>query len=171
MILRKPYKFLIKNFRIIHLLLLIPIIYLIVRTNNIFGIFNNYGSSSYEMDNISNLAGSTVNLFMYFAILLILGVTIAIYYLMKQKEKPTKLYMALIIYYIILFIMFTIFHNALMNMQTKDMATSTVRAYRDISLLISLPQYFFTFYAAFRGLGFDIKSFKFESDFSDLSSF
>ena len=168
MILRKPYKFLIKNFRIIHLLLLIPIIYLIVRTNNIFGIFNNYGSSSYEMDNISNLAGSTVNLFMYFAILLILGVTIAIYYLMKQKEKPTKLYMALIIYYIILFIMFTIFHNALMNMQTKDMATSTVRAYRDISLLISLPQYFFTFYAAFRGLGFDIKSFKFESDLEDL---
>ena len=168
MILRKPYKFLIKNFRLIHLLLFIPIVYLIIRTNNIFGIFNNYSSNSFDVDNISNLAGSTINAFMYLAILLILGVTLAIYYLMKKKEKPTKLYMALIIYYILLFIMFTIFHSALTTMQTKDMATSTVRAYRDISLLISLPQYFFAFYSIFRGLGFDIKSFKFENDLQDL---
>ena len=168
MILRKPYKFLIKNFRLIHLLLFIPVVYLIIRTNIIFGIFNSYVSNSYTSDNISNLAGSNVNAFMYLAVLLILGVTLSIYFLMKQKEKPTKLYAGLIIYYIALFIALTLFHDALTTMQTKDMASSTARAYRDISLLISLPQYFFAFYTIFRGLGFDIKSFKFESDLKDL---
>jgi len=36
MILRKPYKFLIKHFKLIHLLLFLPVVYLLIKTNNIF---------------------------------------------------------------------------------------------------------------------------------------
>ena len=168
MILKKPYKFLIKHFRIIHIVLFLPILYLIIRMNKVYSVFNSYVHSSYSAENISNLAGSNINAFMYLATILIIGIAIAIYYLMKQKEKPTKLYISFILYYIILFISLTIFYNALTSMQTKDLASNVSRAYRDISLIISLPQYFFAFYSIFRGLGFDIKQFKFESDLKDL---
>lgn len=168
MVLRKPYKFLIKHFKLIHLLLCLPVIYLIVRTNNIFSFFNSYIANSYTYSSISNLAGSYINLFMYLAILLIVAITLTIYYLMKQKEKPTKLYISFIVYYLILFVAFTFFHNVLSDMERNDLAANVSRAYRDISLLLTLPQYFFAFYSAFRGLGFDIKQFKFETDLKDL---
>ena len=42
MILKKPYKFLIKHFRMIHLILAIMSGYLLAKTNNILGFFNEY---------------------------------------------------------------------------------------------------------------------------------
>ncbi|MBE6161032.1 MAG: hypothetical protein E7158_02260 [Firmicutes bacterium] len=168
MILRKPYKFLIKHFKIIHILLCLPVLYLLIKSNNLFSFFNSYISNSYSYETISNLAGSYINLFMYLSILIIVGISLTVYYLMKQKEKPTKLYVAYIVYYLILFVIFTFFHNVLSDMERNDLAASTSRAYRDITLLLTFPQYFFIFYSAFRGFGFDIKSFRFELDLKDL---
>ena len=168
MILRKPYKFLIKHFKIIHLSLILPILYLIVKTNDIYKFFNNYVSNNYTYTRISNLAGSYINIFMYILALLIIVVSLTIYYLMKQKKKGTKLYLAFIIYYIVLFVALTFFHSVLSDMEINDLSAKSARAYRDISMIINLPQYFFIFYAGFRGLGFDIKSFKFEADLKDL---
>ena len=168
MILRKPYKFLIKHFKIIHLLLFLPILYLIIRTNGIFTFFNNYVKNHYSYTVISNLAGSTVNLFMYLAVLLIVIISLIVYYLMRQKKKNTKLYIGMIVYYLILFVSFTVFYGVLSGLESAELSAKASRAYRDISLLISLPQYFFAFYSIFRGLGFDIKSFKFELDLKDL---
>ena len=168
MILRKPYKFLIKHFKLIHILLCLPVLYLLIKSNNLFSFFNSYISNSYSYETISNLAGSYINLFMYLAILIIVGISLTIYYLMKQKEKPTKLYIAYIVYYLVLFVVFTFFHNVLSEMERNDLSASASRAYRDITLLLTFPQYFFIFYSAFRGFGFDIKSFKFELDLKDL---
>ena len=168
MILRKPYKFLIKHFKFIHLLLFVPVLYLIIRTSRIYSFFNSYVSNKYTYESIGNLAGSYINLFMYLAILLIIAIVLAIYYLMKKKEKPTKLYVAFVVYYLILFISLTFFHNVLSELERNDLAANVSRAYRDISLLLTLPQYFFAFYSIFRGLGFDIKQFKFELDLKDL---
>ena len=168
MILRKPYKFLIKHFKLIHLLLFLPILYLIINTNRIYRFFNNYVTSGYSYSSISNLAGSYVNIFMYLAILLIIVIALTIYYLMRQKEKNTKLYIGFIIYYIILFGFLTIFHGILSDLEITELSAEASRTYRDIAFLIPLPQYFFAFYSIFRGLGFDIKSFKFEADLKDL---
>ena len=168
MILRKPYKFLIKHFKLIHLLLFLPILYLIINTNRIYRFFNNYVTSGYSYSSISNLAGSYINIFMYLAILLIIGVTITIYYLMRQKKKNTKLYIGFIIYYIILFVYLTVFHGILSDLEISKLSAEVSRTYRDFSFIIPLPQYFFAFYSIFRGLGFDIKSFKFEVDLKDL---
>jgi hypothetical protein len=87
---------------------------------------------------------------------------------MRQKKKNTKLYIAFIIYYLILFVSLTVFHSILSDLEISELTAKTSRAYRDISLLITLPEYFFAFYTIFRGLGFDIKQFKFELDLKDL---
>ena len=168
MILRKPYKFLIKHFKLIHLLLFLPVVYLLIKTNNIFKFFSSYVSNNYTYSTISNLAGSYINFFMYLAILLIVIVALIVYYLMRQKKKNTKLYIAFIVYYLILFVALTVYHGVLSNLEIEELTAKAARAYRDISLIITLPQYFFAFYSIFRGLGFDIKQFKFELDLKDL---
>lgn len=169
MILRKPYKFLIKHFKLIHLLLFVPILYLLISTNDIYQFFSKYVTNNYSYSHVGNLAGSYINIFMYLSIILIMMIALIIYYLMRQKNKNTKLYIGIIIYYIILFVSLTIFYGILSNLEIADLEAKTARAYRDISLLVTIPQYFFAFYSIFRGLGFDIKSFKFELDLKDLN--
>lgn len=153
MILRKPYKFLIRHFKLIHLLLFLPVVYLLIKTNNIFKFFSSYVSNNYTYSTISNLAGNYINFFMYLAILLIVIVALIVYYLMRQKKKNTKLYIAFIVYYLILFVALTVYHGVLSNLEIEELTAKTARAYRDISLIITLPQYFFAFYSIFRGLG------------------
>ena len=69
MILKKPYAFLIKHFKLIHLLLCIPLVYLLIRTGAIATFLNSYVSANYYTSQ-TNLAGTYINYFMYLAILL-----------------------------------------------------------------------------------------------------
>lgn len=167
MILRKPYAFLIKHFRIIHLLLLIPIGYLISKTTLIVNFFRNFVSNNYTT-NIVNISGTYINLFMYLSVLIILITVLAVYYLMKKKEKSTKLYFFALVYYIIIFVLIGVSHGILSGMERDVITAQSARAYRDISSVIVLPQYFLFIYVLLRGIGFDIKKFNFANDLKDL---
>ena len=167
MILKKPYAFLIKYFRIIHLALALPIIYFIIKTSQIVGFFSDYVRSNYS-SSITNIASTYVNYFMYLSLLIILGAGIAIYFLMRKKEKSTKFYFALIVFYLVLFVVLGFTHSILSGMERDVMEATTARAYRDISYIFYLPQYFFVAFTLFRGIGFDIKKFNFELDIQEL---
>ena len=47
MIIKKPYAFIIKHFRLIHLLLLIPMFYLVTQTKEIITFFSEYVANDY----------------------------------------------------------------------------------------------------------------------------
>ncbi len=111
MILKKPYAFIIKHFRTIHLLLLIPIIYLIIKTRAIVYFFNNYVTYGYTLnfsEVLTNISSHYINILMYISVIVILFIFIAMSVLLQQKNKPTKLYNVCIIYYIIIFLLITI---------------------------------------------------------------
>lgn len=167
MILKKPYAFLIKHFRLIHFILALATIYLTFKTNKIVLFFNAYIKGGYRLTE-SNVASNYVTLLMYLAVILIIGVAITIYLLLKVKDKPTKFYIYLILYYIILFSLLTLSYNALQSLELTTIDAKIVRVYRDLSLILSLPQYFFVVFATFRGIGFDIKKFNFNKDMSAL---
>ena len=167
MVFKKPYAFLIKHFRIIHLLLLLPIAYLINKTFKIVTFFRTYVANNYTT-NIINIAGEHISFFMYLAVLLIIISVLAIYCLMRQKEKSTKLYFFTLIYYIGMFILIGVAHSILNGMERDIITAQTARAYRDVSLVLCLPQYFFFLYMLIRGIGFDIKQFNFANDLKDL---
>lgn len=167
MILRKPYAFLIKHFRLIHLLLSIPIIYLIFKSNAVVSFFRSYVANNYYT-NITDIAGTYINFFMYLAVLVILLGSLAIFYLMRQKKKSTHFYMWILIYYMFFFVLIGITHGVLSGMEIQMLEAKTARAYRDVSLVLVLPQYLFAFYSIFRGVGFDIKKFNFELDKKEL---
>ena len=167
MILKKPYAFLIKYFRIIHIILALPIIYLILRTGNIVHFFSDYIDTNYYT-NVSNIAGTYINYFMYLSDLLILISGIAIYFLMRKKEKSTIFYFLLILFYLILFVVLGITHSILTGMEITSLEATTALAFRDLSYLFYLPQFLFAAFTIFRGIGFDIKKFNFEVDIKEL---
>lgn len=167
MILKKPYAFLIKYFRIIHLLLVIPIIYLILKTGNIVNFFTGYVNAGYYTD-IMNLSSTFINYFMYIAAIVVLLSGVAIYFLMRKKEKSTKFYFFLILFYVILLVMIGVVHSILSNMELNIVEATTARAFHDISYIFYLPQYVFAVYMIVRGIGFDIKKFNFELDLKEL---
>ncbi len=167
MILKKPYAFLIKHFRMIHLLLLLPIAYLINKTFRIVSFFRTYVSNNYTT-NIVNISAEYISFFMYVAVLFILLVVIAVYYLMRQKKKSTKLYFFILIYYIVLFVLIGVTYSILSSMEHDLITAQIARAYRDVSFIICMPQYFFFVYTLLRGIGFDIKKFDFANDLKDL---
>lgn len=101
MILRKPYAFLIKKFKLIHLILSILMFYLVYRFNTVYTFFKEYVNKD-----IHNriLASDYITLFMFLVILFITIGLIIVYLLMRFKKKPKTLYLINIIGYFASFI-------------------------------------------------------------------
>lgn len=167
MVLKKPYAFLIRHFKLIHLLICIPLVYLLIRTGAIANFLNSYVGANYYTSEI-NLAGTYINYFMYLAILLVLLLVLTIFFLMRQKKKDTRYYLFFLFYYILLFVLITFCHSILNQIEDVALAAQTVRIYRDLSFIVWLPQFFFIGYTFLRGIGFDLKKFNFDEDAKEL---
>lgn len=167
MILKKPYAFLIKHFKLIHVILCFPLIYLLIRTGALVNFFNGYVRSNYFTSE-HNIVGTYINYFIYFSVFVIIAVSFAVYFLMRQKKKTTRFYMFLIVYYLIFLVFITITHNTLSSIEDASSTAQSVRAFRDITLLVYLPQFYFVIFSFLRGIGFDIKKFNFEADAKEL---
>ena len=80
MIVKKPYAFLIKHFKLIHLLLSILTIYIAFKSNNIFTFFNDYVTNGYYTYQ-NNLQNEYISGFMFIGVILIITLTSIIYLL------------------------------------------------------------------------------------------
>lgn len=165
MILRRPYAFLIKHFRIIHLILFMLFVYITYKANNMLTFFKDYISYN---GNIEVISSEFISYFIFVSILLIIVISIVIYSLMGHKKKPRLLYVILIIVSIISCVLFKYLYNSIRGLETTIQSARTIRLYRDISrfnfwiLFVSCIPVFI------RGMGFDIKKFNFSKDFHDL---
>ena len=171
MVLKKPYAFIIKHFRVIHLALLIPIFYLIIKIKSLHTFFSNYvfNDYSFSFTNIlTDLSSSYVNIFMYLAVVIILIVLIFLFFLLQNKEKPTKFYSISIIYYIAIFILLATCSSMLNSIEDGTLSYLVARIARDIIFVFHYSQYIFVFMFIVRGIGFNIKKFNFESDLNNL---
>jgi len=167
MVLKKPYAFLIKHFKLLHILLCIPIIYLIIKTGAIASFFSSFVSANYYTS-LTGIPETYINYFMYFGALIIILLALSVFFLMKQKEKDVKFYMFLMIYYIALFILISISHSILGAIEKGEIEAQTIRMYRDIAWIIYAPQFIFLGFTILRGIGFDLKKFNFEEDAKEL---
>ena len=168
MIIKKPYAFLIRNFRIIHGLLFVMILYLMFKTINIYSFFNQYviqNAFQYQY----NLASIYASPIMYLLSVLIIIVSLIVFYILSIKGKGNKLYLIIFIYYAIFF-MFLIYISSIMNNLEAGQILSieSRRAVRDISVIVLLPQIVFSLIVVARTLGFNLKQFEFKKDLEEL---
>ena len=171
MVIKKPYAFLIKHFRAVHLFLLVPMIYLLLKTRDIIAFFTNYIKNDYSINfvtNLGSLSSNYINIFMYLAIIIIVVVFIAISLMFQKKEKPTKFYNMSILYYFAIFIIMTTCFSVFESISNNTMSSLGIRLIRDIGYVVHSSQYIIIFLTFVRATGFDIKKFDFRSDIEDL---
>jgi len=162
MIIRKPYAFLIKHFKIIHLLLLVPLIYLAFKFGDISSFFNRYINANYQTSETS-IAGNYITLYMYLSIIVLIIINIIIFLLMKSKGKSTIYYSISIIYYLISFIATFLFYTAMASIETGTITQTLASFAKDISVLFPIPYYILVVATFVKGIGFNIKTLRFDS--------
>lgn len=164
MILRKPYAFLIKNFKIIHLIISILFGYLISKTTKILSFFKRYLINSL----IDVIPSSYFNFFMYFSIFLIIVASIAIILLFRKKNKPITFYIIIIIECVLLSCCYFYFGNIINSLQYNMLDRKSISFARDISTFCLISQYILIIPCVIRTIGFDIKKFDFKKDLEEL---
>ncbi len=167
MVIRKPYAFLIKNFKIIHLLLFALLTFILIKYTGLFGFFNDYARNGFYTYQ-ANIQEFYVGFPILISIILVLASGIIVYLLLKWKDKPTRFYIVMCAYYIVIFIILMICFGVMNASTLNNLNVRTVRAYRDIIGITMVPQYFFVVFSLIRGIGFDIKQFEFKKDLEEL---
>lgn len=165
MILRKPYAFIIKHFRLIHLMMLACLAYLLMIARDINKLFESLQASSTFI-----YAGADIyiNKSVYYVLFIFLFLSGVVFWLLKEKKKPTKLYLFLIIYGVIEIFLFYYEFNLLSVLQENVVESDQLILGRDISTICLLPNYVLMAICFIRGIGFNLKQFNFSKDVEEL---
>ena len=168
MILRKPYAFLIKYFKLIHIALFIMCGYLLFQLRAIYVFFQEYVRND-VYTYMENIASNYISTPMIIVTILILLSAVAIFYLMKEKEKPVLFYRFLILYSAIIIIGLVVYYNFYSSLEFELHDRAVISIYRDIIGIIYYIMFFFIGFTFVRGFGFDIKKFSFDKDLKVLN--
>lgn len=169
MILKKPYAFLIKHFRLIHIILLVLNIYITYKLSAIATFFRSYVLNDYSAIITTNFTSNFINFTLILSLILSIIITIFIIFLFKTKQKPRKYYIFSLIHYILTIIFIIIIYGILTTLETSTLAQDISRIYRDLSILVFIPYFAFIVIDIVRALGFNIKQFNFDKDIKDLT--
>lgn len=164
MILRRPYAFLIKHFRLIHIIMFLFMTYITYSASKVLDFYTSYAKNT----NMEVIASNYISAFLIFSIIMVIAISLTIYFLMKYKEKPRLLYIIIIAICIVSSILFAYLINNIKTLEIEVYAAKTIRLLRDISTF----NYWLLFLSCvpiiIRGLGFDIKRFDFNRDLNEL---
>ena len=164
MIFKKPYGFLIKHFKLIHLILTGLFIYLLKYVNDILGFYNDFRAG------IVSKVDAELYLNNGYVLPVVLSIVICIiaYLLLKYKDKPRLLYIVLIGFIIGISVMINIVQGGLEVILYEVIDTKSLLLYRDLLKILIVFQYIVIGMVLVRGLGFDIKKFNFVKDLHEL---
>lgn len=169
MILRKPYAFLIKYFRIIHIILTALMIFTLTQTNKLYTFFADYIKNSSYLRIYIEPSITSVKWYIYFPILLIIGILTIIFVLMNKKKKPVKFYIFSIIFYFLLIIDLIFTNSQFFSILQNEASLKILTLTKDLLNVFSIIQYAFIAIAFIRGIGFNIKKFDFKNDLKEMS--
>ena len=170
MILKKPYAFLVKHFRMIHVLLLLCASYLMYKSWNIASFFEKYVSDNLRVYSIKmdELASTYVTIPMFivsFAVFLLAGI---ILYLMKHKKKPIFFYLYIMLTYVIIIISYFYARSFLSGLEYNLPDLRVVNVIKDIYKVLCYIQIPILGIVFLRAIGFDLSKFDFKKDLLDL---
>ena len=168
MILRKPYAFFIKHFKLIHVVMSLVGAYLIYSTNLILNFFLNYISSNASVVG-QDLIGGLFNKSLYGLPILMIIISLALLIVLIYKKKPSLFYIINIIIYLFVLVSYFYVFNILEKMETIVVGAKIVRLSRDFLIFSISFQAISTAILLIRGIGFNIKKFDFTSDISGLA--
>ena len=167
MIIRKPYAFLIKYFKIIHIIMFIVTGYFIFSIKDV----KDFLAETATSGSVAKLTNESFFGILYVLLaILLLATSIAILFLMKKKNKPYVFYIITSIYSFLLLVM-AILISSYINSVSKSgiIEASTIVLYRDFAVIMYYATFVLVIFHFVRGFGFDIKKFSFEKDKEELN--
>ena len=169
MIIRKPYAFLIRNFKKIHIFLLVLslfVVYKLFDVSNFVSEFMRFGTYDLYLDPVTN----HISFFLQLAVFLIFLGSLSILILLRYKNKQWKMYLIPVLEYLILFFVLNMI-KSFFNGYTNDVETTDLRLSRDLLLMFSIAQIPAIITFIIRVFGLDRKKFNFNTDqeFLELS--
>ena len=169
MIIRKPYAFLIKNFRKIHIALLIIglyIFYKTIDTANFVNEFMRYGTYDLYADPVTKHITSL----MTFGVFVMIVGSVALLFLLLHKKKPWKTYIVPVAIYVLLFFVLSMI-KSFFRTYTETVDATNLRLSRDLLMIFLVGQLPALGIYVMRIFGLDVKKFDFNADleFLDLS--
>ena len=167
MILRKPYAFLIKNFKKIHILLLVISLYVAYK---LFDVASFVGDYIGIYDSFQNPITKHITIFLQLSLILLFIGSLALLLLLRYKGKPWKIYLIPVLEYIILVFVLNIVKSFFVG-YTYDVETTDLRLSRDFLMIFIIGQVPAIGIFVMRVFGLDIKKFQFNMDqeFLELS--
>ena len=162
MIFRKPYAFLIKNFKKIHIFLLVLSLYIaykLVDINLFVNEFMQFGTYDYFTNPITN----HITILLRIALLLVVIGSTSILFLLYYKKKPWKIYLVPIIEYLLLFFVLGMI-SGFFKGYSSDVKTTDLRLSRDLLLIFLMGQLPAIGIFVMRVFGLDIRKFQFNTD-------
>ena len=166
MILRKPYAFIIKHFKLIHLIILACLIFSVYTLSGISSLANTLiNSRTYTYSGAETYINKIIYLFLFVSGFL----GFVIYWLFKKKNKPVGVYLGLVGYSIASIAFYMFLFSVLKNLINSTVELDTLRFIKDGIIIFDLPAYFFIVICFIRGIGFNLKQFNFSKDIEELN--
>lgn len=168
MIFRKPYAFLIKNFKLFHAVMTIVTFYLIYKSTSILSFLGNYVSYP------ENIVGQIIakryfNIFMFLGLIVVIIMATAIFILMKLKDKPIVFYIFNMCVYIYLFILFIFTNNVFGLMEIEIVDIRIIKAIHDLFVAGVFLEFITLCLSFIRAIGLDVRKFDFNRDLQELN--
>ena len=167
MILRKPYAFLIKNFRLFHVVLTLLLAYSIYRTNLILSFFNEYLHATEVMVG-ANVASGLFNFYLFIVPFIVILFSIILLSVLYNKKKPYLFYILMIVVSLFALGVYNFAYSRVLIMQSNIVDVRTVSLVRDLLGFCLAAQTFAMVISCVRATGFDIRKFNFVKDLQDL---
>ena len=163
MVIRNPYSFIAKHYKLINLLLLVPLLYLIFKFGDIASFFRDFVKANYSTPE-TGYATKYVTGLTFLILFVMLFINGAIYIICFTKKKRILYFLSSSIYYAILLVFALFFRVIMENMQLSGVDQTFMNFVRDSANLCVLPLYFFLVVGFTKGVGLNVRTLKFDNN-------
>lgn len=163
MIIRNPYNFVSKHYKIINLILLLPMLYLLFKFGDIAEFFRDFVKAGYSTPE-TNFADSYVTGLAFLVPFLMLIITGTLYIICATKKKKVIYYLASAFYYAILLLAALLFRSTMESIQRVAIDETFANFVRDCANLSVYPMYVLMVIGASKGLGFNFRTLRFDNN-------
>ena len=167
MILRKPYAFFIKHFKLIHIILAVFAFYSIYKTKLLLDFFNEYSASIMDVTGQDLISPLLPGLFQIVPLLIIIF-SLIVLFVMAFKKKPYFFYIIIMAIYLFTFIMLQVSKGTLNTLYVTMLDVRAIRLIRDLVMVTFIAQLASVIFIVVRATGFDVKKFDFKSDLKEI---
>ena len=162
MIIRKPYAFLIRHFRKIHIFMLALGIFAYYKNVKLLSFINEFITYNSYIPEVEPVTLHISMLVLLSLLLLIVG-NVALIFLLKHKNKPWKMYLMPVIIYTATLVTYFLIRGYFLGYD-GDGGTTAVRTFRDLVVISAIAQVPIFILNLVRIFGLDLNKFNFKTD-------